>query len=296
MAIPANIAGGMNLKRMMSRAIFLCGLCCLWVASLNGQPFIDLASAGFLQWHEPEEGNLNTTRLNSHLAMPVKLNKDVLVVGSAFEQYNFNAGQSVYGLSLPLAYVRTVNEKWKITGSLIPRISSDFENISSDDYQLGAALLLSRKRSETLTLKFGAFYNSEFFGFFMLPLAGIDWRVSPRLNVAGLLPRNMMVEYKWVPGKLHAGFLFRAFTNSFRTEPGQYLKVFDNQITAFADAYLLKSLVIRLEAGHSAFRKYEAGVRDHNEKIETDLGVGDDPLFRVSISYRLRLDTPAKSP
>jgi hypothetical protein len=275
------------------RRIAVC-LACLTLPAVPAaaQPFIDLASAAMQPWLS-EEGE-RVSWLTAQLTAPLKVGDDRLVIGSGFEHYGFDGGADLYGFSLPVAWVHQRNDRWKIAGSVITRLHSDLEAVSGDDWQAGGALLFTKKCGPSFDLKFGAYYNAEFFGPYFLPLLGIDWRVNPRWNLAGVLPNNLLLEYKVSPGKFHAGLSFRAVTHSYRTTPNAYLRVFDNQLKVFADGYLAKNVVLGAEAGRSFFRKYEAGFRSGGEKTETELLYGDDFFVRIVAAFRLRLDDPGK--
>jgi hypothetical protein len=261
---------------------------CLVIQTTSAQPFIDIASAGFHQWSESGDAPA-ASWVTSHVSVPATLGDDILLTTAAFEQYE-HSDFRVYGVSLPVAYVWKVNDRWKMTGSVIPRLSSDMEAVSSDDYQLGGAVLATRKGSDFFSFKFGAYYNSEFFGFFMLPLAGVEWKINDRLHLGGILPRKMVLEYKAAPGRIHLGGLFRSVTNSFRTLPGSYIRISDNQVRFFVDAYLFANIVMNAEMGYSVFRKYKAGSRSGGTNDEVELSSGDRPLFRLSVAYRVRFD------
>ena len=263
---------------------------------VQAQPWLDLAA---FRYHRIASGDdsvySETTWANGELSMPVKIKEDVLIVNTYFERYDFASGGGVYGVSVPIAYSKQLkNPDWKTAVSFIPRIHSDFKNISRDDYQIGGAVLFTKKKKDELKFKFGAYYNSEFFGFFMLPLAGIDWNISSRLNLFGVLPNSMTLEFKLFPGKIHTGLAFKSITNSYRMDDGSYLTLRDNHLKAFADAYFLKNIVINAEGGHTVLRKYEAGIKAGGSNSETELADTNGFIFRMAVSYRLRLDQPGK--
>ena len=260
----------------------------LFSYTCQAQPYFDVAAFRF--HHLPAGNNdatLETNWLQAEISLPKKIKEDVFVVSPFFEMYDFSFGNNVYGFALPLTYVKQwKKEKWKTAFTVIPRLNSDLKNISSDDYQAGAAVLFTYKKKENLKFKFGTYYNSEFFGFFMLPLAGIDWNISERLNLFGILPNSMNIEYKALLKKIHCGLSFKSVTNSFRYENESYLKVQDNHIKIYADAYLLKHVVLNIEAGHTVWKKYSVGFDDDENK----LGFKNNFIFRMALSYRLRLD------
>ncbi len=157
--------------------------------------------------------------------------------------------------------------------------------IDEESAQTGGAFVQSVRVSNKVKLKAGLYYNREFFGDFVLPLAGIEWRMNNRMWMYGLLPNSMRMEYK-ISKELYTGIAFKSITNSFRykDEPG-YFKWQDNHAGIFTDWYLPGKFVLSAEAGHTLFRKLSNRSRDNFHSFKQD-GV----IFKVGIYYRIRLD------
>jgi hypothetical protein len=280
------------------RPSFLCELCVKYFLLLlllspfqksSAQPYVDLINAKYYAMLQ-QKNNPDVNWMTIGMDVPLKMKKDYLVLSPTFENYHFssdnNSSTDLYGINFPITFLKQwTNEKWKTAFTFIPRINSDFENVSSDDYQYGGALLFIYKKKENVKFKFGAYYNSEFFGFFMIPLAGIDWNINSRLNLFGVLPGSMNLEYK-LGNKIYSGISFRSITNSYRLYNDGYMKIQDNHIKVFLDYYLTKNLVATVEAGHSALRKYSFGYKSE----EINLNYDDGFIFRAGVAWRIRLD------
>jgi hypothetical protein len=232
--------------------------------------------------------------------LPVKLHEDVLVLNPFFESYRLKFNEqddnqhTLNSIGFPVVFLRQwKNEKWKTAFVFIPRINSDFKNISSQDYQLGGAVVAVYEKKENLKYKFGLYYNSEFFGPFFMPLLGIDWNVNERINLFGVLPGNLTLECKINPS-FYYGINFKSITNSYHfissslyNFHGNFLKVTDNQLKVFLDYYPAKNIAISIEAGHSVLRKYSIGYDDNTLKQNQ---LRDGILLKAGLSYRIRLN------
>jgi len=260
------------------------------------QPYFDVANIQYIHSGEKKfSGPDNPSEIrywNVQVGAPLKLQKDLLIFNPSLESYRFmlspplNSWITVYGVSLPITFLKQwKNEKWKTAFVFIPRINSDFKNINNNDYQFGGAVLAVYKKNENLRYKFGVYYNSEFFGTFILPLLGIEWNINERMNLFGVLPGNMTFEYK-LCHSFYGGINFKSITNSYRYNDSPYLKISDNYLKLFVDFYATKHLVLSLEAGHSALRKYSIGSGDA-KLVES---YRDGTLFKVGLAYRIRLD------
>jgi len=151
-----------------------------------------------------------------------------------------------------------------------------------DDRQYGGVILTTYKKNQSLSLKFGIYYNKEFFGNYFIPLVGIDWQINKKNNLFGVLPGNMIFEHK-VNQKFYYGTSFRALTNSYRlqtTDPcfsgdctaRNYLRVDDNQLGIFADVYPFKKIVLTAETGYTILRRYGYGFKGKKKQKDAPSG------------------------
>jgi hypothetical protein len=127
--------------------------------------------------------------------------------------------------------------------------------------------------------------NNEFFNVFVMPLAGIDWKINDRNILFGVLPGSLTYEHR-INTHFYYGANFRAITNSYYTAPG-YWRINENQLGLYLDTYVTKTIVLNIESGHSLFRKVETGIK-HISKRNAD--VNDNFYFKLSLAYRIRLN------
>ena len=166
------------------------------------------------------------------------------------------------------------------------------------DIQYGGALLIGRVFNPSFTLRAGSYMNYDAFGWFFMPLLGVDWRINAKTNLYGVLPGSLTFERKstrW----LHWGASFRAYTTSFGVRDGNYRRINENPAGLYADFYITKKIVLRTEAGWCFLRNIQGGPGDElyaNEATQrkgyADHAIADAPYARVLIAYRLRLDAP----
>ena len=276
--------------------------------NLLAQPYIDIFSVHYQRSPDAAlfgkgKNPFATDYLNANINLPVKVFKhDRLLINPVFEWNKLtfikqdSTNINLYGITLALSYVKQwKNEKWKTVLVSVNRISSDLKNITIKHYQPGVAVLMIYERSEKIKYKLGAFYNAEFFGPFILPLIGVEWKISKRFILHGLVPRNLALEYKITPS-LYVGLNWKAITNSFRYQSdntNDYFKIEESQIRLFADIYITKHLVFNIEAGHSFLREYNAHLNSplyENNERDFNLLANEGLLFKAGLYYRIRLD------
>lgn len=278
--------------------IFPGSICCLLGIALNcsSQPFIDLINIQYL--NSPNRGIINQDKNPASLehfsvqaTVPIQLRnkKDIIIVSPFFDDWRPGAtpaskdfcNQTSTGL--PVSFLKWFGDSdWSLLSTVIVRRNGYKVNENSN-WQIGGALIANFKASETLTYKAGLYLNREFFGLFAMPLVGIDWQISRKTNLFGVLPGSLTLERK-LGKKIYSGASFRAITSSFKTVQG-FWRLDENRLGIFFDYYLMKKFVGTVEAGHSILRKMRTGIRD---KRYNDWQVNDNMYVKISLAHRLR--------
>ena len=258
------------------------------------QPYIDVincrytASPGFTS--NSKANVLNYANISATLPLKFK-NGDYLIMSPFFEKWTAqmeteHPEQSYYGLGLPLTYLKNFKgSNTSLTATAILRMNDE----TIDKYgklQIGGAAVMMTKKNGNRTWKFGLYVNGDLFGIFIIPLAGIDWKIDEKSNLFGILPANLTYERK-ASKNFYYGLNFRTFTNSYAKDTG-YWRVDENQLGAFSDYYLTKHLVVNGEIGSSILRKIRTGV-EKKTKPNENWNIKDNYYLKISLAYRMRL-------
>lgn len=268
-----------------------CGL--VLAAQLLSQSFIDPFQVRYTY------GSRNTNAAATpfdHLwtgcDLPVKLKENsYIILSPTYEQWQIDSADKkeiypkVHSFSFPVSYVMPFqNSKWSFTIVGVPRWNGK-ELFAKNTFQLGGAALAIYALRPYQKFRLGMYVNSELFGLFIIPLAGVDWRMDDKNYLFGNLPGRLTYEHQW-SDKLYGGATFRSITNSYRLSE-QYLRLEDNQVSLYLDYYLIKNVCITMEPGYGLFRKIRTGI--HKKDYLTDIEWGDGVFIKVSGSYRIRL-------
>ena len=291
----------MKTKKRIRTATIITFVFLLIILKSSAQPYFDVANIYYQKspdksLYHSDETNLKTDLFSTNLQAAFKIKKDYVIINPFCDAYQLqlekSPKQKIYGIGMALTYLKQwKNEKWSTAFVAIPRLNSELKKVDGNDYQMGGVVLGIYKKSEKLSYKFGVYYNSEFFGPFVLPLAGIEWKPSERLSIFGLIPNQLNLEYKF--NKTFYGGVEMVFmTNSYRLESNYFLRMDDNHVKLFLDTYITKNIVLNLQVGQSVLRKYRYGIRENSSTTypEPVRNVNDGLLFRAGIVYRMRLD------
>lgn len=278
----------------MQRA-FAVFLACIFLHSAIAQPYIDLLNMRYMNAFG--SGNKHATPfehayMGSDIPIQLKHNK-LIVISPFYDNWNIDSGSEknfipqVSGIALPISFIFPLRKNgWSFTITGILRFNGE-GLILKNNFQMGGAVLGKYKPKENLTYNFGVYINNDFFGVFIVPLAGIDWRINERNNLFGVLPGHLTYEHK-LSNRFYTGGTFRAITNSYRLENGYYLRIDDNQISGYLDCYFSNHFVVTAEPGYGLMRKLRSG-KNHNKNYITNFQWDDGFFIKVSASYRLRL-------
>ena len=263
------------------------------ITSAFGQKYVDIAKFYYntTPYNKFEKSNSGTQlkELGLDVTLPIVINpSDAFLTGFIYERNEtklFEAGPvetfSVTGLRVGLA--KKHSDKWSGTYMLIPKIASDFENITQKDFQIGAIALLKYTKTENKNYKLGLYYNSELFGPFIVPLFGMYYLSPNKKFEANLtLPFLADVNYK-VHDRMNIGVNFFGQVRSYHltdiagSNNGGYVVKATNDLYGYLKFNLSTSLSIQTKVGYSFGRSYR--VYSEADKITVGsvlIKVGDD--------------------
>jgi hypothetical protein len=267
------------------------------VSSIKAQPYIDLVNIRYTS--SPDAGIINHNQkpivlnyFNASTTLPLlfRNKKDAIIFSPFYEEWSFamngiDSFQKEHrSLALPVSLLKSIDKNWSVLITPIVRINDTVIRTKSK-WQFGGALLATHKSADgKFTYKFGVYINGELFGLFVMPLVGIDWQISPKTDLFGVLPGNLTLEHK-ANTHFYYGAAFRAITNSYTDIHARYWRIDENQLGIFADYYLSKNIVLNAELGHSLFRKVRTGIKNEGN---TDWMANDNAYLKLSLAYRIR--------
>lgn len=307
----------MRLPATAFRTFYLFILFISLVSSSKAQPYVDILKLQYRYFPEVaytdyEDRFLKSSASSANLLLPVKLkHENIIMLGGNFRQIHLQltgndtmASSTLYNTALRAGGIKQWNDQWRTMLLAIPRIRSDYQELSGEHWQIAGIFLATYRHSEVLKYKFGLYYSREFFGNFFMPLLGVDWRASERLNIFGVIPGSMHIEYQ-LGERFYTGLAYRSVNGSYRLSDlssEYYVREGDtfwahNQLKAFFDYYPWKNIVLGTGIGVTSWRQYD--LYDKNDNISNRTPVYQsfkDGLFlHVKMAYRVRMDRVEKS-
>lgn len=184
-----------------------------------------------------------------------------------------------YSFGLSLGYNHKFNDSKSLLFILLPRLNSDYRYFNSNALQLGLFTTYSKRSSEKFLWKVGMYFSTEFFGPFVVPLFGLNWDVSSKLNITGDLPIYAKIKYK-AGNSFSSGLGYIALVSSYRLT-GEFDDAYTSRYAiepyAFAEVKILKQLYFSAKFGYTMGRKYP--IYDKDDQLDWQLSFikfGDD--------------------
>lgn len=279
----------------------------------NAQDYVDIIRLGYGNtFNNSFEGSTNSTAIGTFeadLTIPVVINKKNAIITGVTLSKNWlqlfpnEDNIQLTSTILKVGLASTLSEKFSTTIVLLPKISSDYKNISSDDFYFGGFALLKYKKTDNLKYRFGFYASQEAFGLFTTPIIGWYY-LSPnkKFEMDMSLPIAADVSYKF--SKLSVGMDYFGIGRSFKLHQGsltnQYVDVSSLDFAAYLQYEVFDSILLRGKLGY-ATSNYE--VYANEEKIDLGLSAfsfGDDRTqlnpnisgggyFKVEAIYRFKI-------
>ena len=284
----------MRTKTYCSNKISLTFICFFIFSGISAQPYVDPFQ---IRYTYAVRNNNSAATPFTHLwagsDLPIKLKENTYLLLSPFyDQWRIDSASKeeiypvVRSLAFPVGLILPFKDrKWSMTIVPIFRWNGE-ELFGQKTFQFGGPMFLSYERKPKQKFRLGIYMNAEFFGLFVVPLFGCDWKIDDKNYLFGLLPGRLTYEHK-LTKSFYWGSTFRAITTSYRLLNGQYLRLDDNQLSLYLDYYPLKWLCLTLEPGYGIVRQIRTGT--NNRDYLTDQKWGDGMFIKISSAYRIRL-------
>ncbi|MGO3182845.1 MAG: DUF6268 family outer membrane beta-barrel protein [Aequorivita sp.] len=300
----------------MKRLLFLI---LLFPFVTSAQEYVDLFRIGYGQTFnnnfEGVDSNTNVKSFELGFTLPIVLNENhALITGADF---SFNKLQlfpdteytGLYSTNLKLGMASNWSEKWSTTIVLLPKIASDYNNITNNDFYFGGFVLLKMKKNENLKYRFGIYATQEAFGLFTTPIIGWYY-LSPnkRFEMDMSLPIAADISYKF--GVTTVGIDYfgigRSYNVQYENRPTLYVDLSSLEFAGYLQFNAFEeSVLLRAKLGYSS-NDYEV----YAEGDKMDLGIsafsfGDDRtqlnpslsggiFFKFEAIYRFHLKEKPK--
>ncbi|PVW15296.1 hypothetical protein DDV96_07810 [Marixanthomonas spongiae] len=248
----------------------------------SAQDYVDIFRIGYSETFNNNFKKTNSsTRVKSFevgLTFPVVLNDiHALITGADFSTNKLQLfpqaeRTNLYSTNIKLGLASTYSEKWSSTIVLLPKIASDYNGISGDDFYMGGFAVLKLQKKKNLIYRFGAYGSQEAFGLFTTPIIGWYY-LSPNKKFEMDMSLPISADVSYALGKTTIGMDYfgigRSFNIKEENESDRYVDLSSLDFAAYWQFnFLDKSVLLRTKLGYST-NDYEVYTQDDT----IDLGV-----------------------
>lgn len=187
------------------------------------------------------------------------------------DKFNLN------GFLIRTGYIYKFNAKQSLQILFVPRYMGDFNASFSKSIQLGGLVMYEKIKNDNYTWRVGVLYNQEFFGTYIVPVFYLDWNITSKIKIKGLLPVYGKI-YMQPSEKLSYGLHFIGLTTSYRINEPDYENYYIDRrsinLSLFSNVNIWDNIFLEARAGYSLSKDY--GLFAEDDKI--DLGL---PLVNI---------------
>ena len=191
-----------------------------------------------------------------------------------------------HSITIPLVYSYSFSRSTNISLISVTSMGSDFkQNITWNDILYTAGVRIGFRQKKAFKFGVTLTYSSNYSGTFLLPIPDIDWTISKRLNLTGVLPARISLNYK-ISQAQSLGLTASFGGSMYRLNEGQkkqYLQLQQSSGGLIYDLKLNQRWKLNLIAGHTFTQKLETFNMDQKVGLNSFSKLND----RISnISYR----------
>jgi len=212
---------------------------------------------------------------------------------------------NVHGIILRAGILQEFNNGGELRLLIAPRLMSDFQNMDGNSFQIGGIASYQNDVNTKMMLGFGAIYNQELFGPYMVPLFLLEWQATDRWFIEGMIPVTLKVHYRVNEG-LDVGFNHFGLVTSYalgdEDYAGDYIERQSIDLSLFARQRLYKNIFIEGMVGRTFGRSYGQYAGDQTVSFAIPLvKFGDDRTaknvtFKDGMIFTLKLIFNMKVP
>jgi hypothetical protein len=298
-------------------SLVLCGL----AAGLYAQSSLDLLTLsgryGFPAKYDdsPSVGKATETGAMVNVKLPVKLSGSSIWYNDlTYTMFHVsNDIEFVRGIANPIhlhsfilqtGWYKRFGEGQGIQLLFAPRFMTDFDNASASNFQLGGIAMYEKRFSERLMLRFGAMYNDELGGPFVVPIVYSDWQINSKWSLVGMWPVFGKLNYQ-VSEKISAGISHFGLITSYRLGhpdyEGDYIERTSIDLSLFGRIRLAGNLHLEGRFGYAVGRSYKQFSADQtvpfrisiikfgDERVEKNYLFKPGPIVDLRLVYNLPL-------
>lgn len=288
----------------------------LWASS---QDYVDIFKINYGSTSESTfDGSSVSTDVklfDVNFIYPIVLNdKYTLITGADFSATSLHLFPDseltrLYSTTLNLGLATTYSDKWSSTIVLLPKLASDYKDISGRDFYMGGFAVVKLKKSENFKYRFGLYMSSEAFGMTVTPIIGCYY-ISPnnRFEIDASLPIAADINYSL--GFATVGFDYEGLGRSYKLDLDADTRIYVEQSPLEFSSYVQfaafqNALLMRAKIGYT-INDYE--VYEESDQLDLQLSaiefgaeremlnpnLTDVLFFKLEMIYRFHISKDNK--
>jgi len=279
----------MNVTKIIVKIITTIIVLILAQNSVKSQSGFEPVSASFKIFPKYDSDSPTITQFKSSLSWPVLIREkySVLLAGSyennRYKELGFPLqNRTVQSVSGQIILNKPLSQTKNFTAILNAGINSDFEDISSEDFNYSLFGLWSKFSNTSFSYSYGFAYTRQFYGHSIFPFFGFSKQLGDKLVLNFMNPIGPVILYKF-SDMVTYGFQGNYSSGDSRLSELQDSRIFVDRkgdISFFTDIGVTKALVLNVTTGYSFLRNIRVFEDVENSSSKWfNLKVDNNPIF-----------------
>ena len=179
---------------------------------------------------------------------------------------------NLHGIIMQTGLVHRLDENRGLILLFVPRLMSDFDRAGAENFQFGGIALYEKRFNQSLTMRFGASFNKELFGPFVVPLVYLNWQLSDKWSILGMLPVYGKINHQ-LNDDLVVGFHYFGLVTTYRlgnqSYANDYIERRSIDLSLFARQRITGNIHMEIRTGLALGRDY----RQYGENDKVDFAL-----------------------
>ena len=194
----------------------------------------------------------------------------------------------INGIIIRTGIQQQLGNDWMLQLLVAPRLMSDFRNLDGNSFQMGVVASLEKKFSDQLYMGYGAMYNQERFGPYLVPIVNLEWYVNSRWSIAGMIPVTARINYR-VNDNFFVGFNHFGLITSYylgdEAYGGDYMERQSIDLSLYARHRLFSVVFLEAMVGRSFGRSYTQYAGDQKVSFAIPLVTFGDERTAKNVKF-----------
>lgn len=195
----------------------------------------------------------------------------------------------IHGMILRSGLLHKLNDKSEVVLIFMPRLMSDLHHINGDHFQFGGIAMFKKSYNPELNISYGAMFNRELFGPYLVPMIDLYWQISDKWKISGLLPVSSKITYT-INQRLETGITHFGLLSTYKIGDPAYDEYYVERecidVSLYGRYKIIGNIYLEARIGQTLGRSYAQYATDQKVDFSIPLIRFGDQRLQSNIDFK----------